>query len=64
MPITKAGLEDLGFTEIPAGTKIEAIFNSVVVYNVEGIRFNELTSDSYSEVCYQAVNSRLHLGTV
>lgn len=51
--MTKYGIKSMGFTEIPAGTKIEATFNSAIVYNIEGININELTPGSFADVCYQ-----------
>lgn len=53
MPVTKYYIEALGFTEIPAGTKIEAFFNSAIAYKIEGITIKELTPESFSDVSYQ-----------
>lgn len=54
MPITEHGIKALGFTEIPAGTKIEAVFNSVRIYKVDGIRIEEPTAESFADLSYQS----------
>ncbi len=53
MPLTKYGIEAMGFTEIPAGTKIDAVFNLVSVYSMEGITLNDLTPESFHDVSYK-----------
>jgi len=40
----------MGFKEMPAGTKIEAVFNLVSIYSIEGIALNDLHPDSFSDV--------------
>ena len=50
--MTKDGIEAMGFTEIPPGTKIEATFNSVLVYCIEGINITNLTPQSFSDLSY------------
>lgn len=53
MPLTKYGIESMGFTEMPAGKKIVAKFNSAVVYSIEGINIKDLTPESFSDVIHQ-----------
>lgn len=53
MPLTKHGIEAMGFTEMPSETKIEAIFNSVIVYSIEGINIKELKSKTFPDLSHQ-----------
>ncbi len=54
MAMSNEYIEELGFTKMPDGAQIEAIFNSAIVYSIEGIRFNEVTSETFSDVSYQS----------
>lgn len=53
MPLTKYGIEAMGFTKIPAGTKIKAVFNLVSVYSIEGIALNDIYPESFSAISHR-----------
>lgn len=53
MALTKYGIEAMGFTEIPSGTKLEVYFNSAILYHIEGIIINDLLPESIRDLIYK-----------
>jgi hypothetical protein len=54
MPLTKYGIEAMGFEEIPSGVEIEAMFNLVRVYHIQGIVLKEVGGNSFADLCHQS----------
>jgi hypothetical protein len=53
MNLTKDAIELMGFTEIPAATKLEVYFYSALVYHVEGIVIKDLLPASPIDIIYK-----------
>ncbi|NLG39345.1 MAG: hypothetical protein GX545_05425 [Fibrobacter sp.] len=50
--LSKTILETLGFKEFNSEARIEAKFNSIYVFNIEGISLKEVNTDLFSNVSY------------
>lgn len=53
MTFTKSAIERMGFKEISNGMELEATFNSLRVYQVEGITLKENGANSLADLCYK-----------
>lgn len=62
MGITEAGIRSLGFTEIPKDTKIKAFFNSIFIYNIEGIRLKDSKPKSIADIGFMGNEYSFALG--
>ena len=62
MYVSKGMIEAMGFAEIPQGTEIEAFFNSVVVYSIQGINIKDLNTESLKDLSYKGSEFSLAFG--
>jgi hypothetical protein len=53
MVLSNHVVKAMGFSEIPVGTRIEALFNLVLVYNVEGINFKDMPPESFANIIHR-----------